>query len=224
MVDGLLGRHAACLACLAPRGPSSAAERRGHSTASLHVGDLLSKQRRVVGRVETCREGEALREPRGAAAAAAGAGDLVLVFCLGAVELANLALRGFPCVAKGACQPGDRPQRQRGNQLQHRHVRSAWASSFVGCLQPRCLPAVWNALQRVARTLDSTAHLPSPASTSPGRLDPLAPKLQLPRVVLQLPDRCLAASCRRSSCASLSWNGESEGWWCTNHLDGRRAF
>eukprot|EP00439_Symbiodinium_sp_Y106_P069351 s1684_g11.t3 len=64
-----------------------------------------------------------------------------------------------------------------------------WASSFVGCLQPRCLPAVWNALQRVARTLDSTAHLPSPASTSPGRLDPLAPKLQLPRVVLQLPDR-----------------------------------
>ncbi|CAE6963981.1 unnamed protein product [Symbiodinium sp. CCMP2592] len=64
-----------------------------------------------------------------------------------------------------------------------------WASSFVGCLQPRYLPAVWNALQRVARALDSTAHLPPPASTSPGRLDPLAPELQLPRVVLQLPDR-----------------------------------
>ena len=31
MVDGLLGRHAARLGCLAPRGPSSAAERRGHS-------------------------------------------------------------------------------------------------------------------------------------------------------------------------------------------------
>ena len=69
-----------------------------------------------------------------------------------------------------------------------------WASSFVGCLQLRSLPAVWKALQHVARSLDSVAHLPSSSSSaSTGRLDPLAPEMQAPRVVLQLPDRCLAA-------------------------------
>ncbi|CAE7804072.1 rluD, partial [Symbiodinium necroappetens] len=55
-----------------------------------------------------------------------------------------------------------------------------WASSFVGCLQLRSLPAVWKALQHVARSLDSVAHLPSSSSSaSTGRLDPLAPEMQV---------------------------------------------